>query len=607
VLSEEQIAKMAALLPQKATGTGPACSDRQAWGAADVQAKLKPWVTYAESLLNKPFPAWSDDAYLTYSRTGSRGEGEAMLRDRFAWFDPLVLAECAEAKGRFIALINATITELVKQPTWTLPAHDIDLLSFHQKQFQVELRSADFAHSLAQNLYLLGNWVTPPVRQQAAQAMRARVFDPILQSLKTGLGHGWLKAPSNWNAVCTAGVTGAALAGIDSLAERAVFAASAERSSKFYIEGFPADGYATEGLSYWNFGFSWYAVLRQVMVNNTRGSVDLFAGEKIRAVASFGPNIQMRPGVSAAFGDSLVNTVPDAFTMAYVSEALAAGPPSRLLDMRPGVLIRATQVVMMLFPDVRGAGSASASPPVGTSHWFADAGVLVSRAVAAEDKLAATFKAGGKGGGNGGHSHNDLGSYAIASDTEQPVGDVGKTNYTAKTFSKDRYQIRALSSYGHPVPLVAGQLQRLATDVQLATPVVSLSAAEDVMAIELAPAYAVPALKSLKRTFRHTRAHAGAPSSVSVDDQFEFSSAQSFETALTTLGSWRQGAPDKLLLTGNKRTLEASIEASGPWELVPELIKEEGLSFTRLGIRLKTPSAAGFVRVRFVESASATP
>ena len=206
--------------------------------------------------------------------------------------------------------------------------------------------------------------------------------------------------------------------------------------------------------------------------------------------------------------------------------------------------------------------------------------------------MAASIKA----GGNGNHSHNDIGSYTIALGTEQPTGDPGATVYSAKTFSKERFTIKGINSYGHPVPVVAGQLQRNATQVRpkvLATQFTDLA---DDITIDLAAAYAVPELTHLTRSLRHER---NASGTIVVEDNFEFASPQTFEDALIAPGNWQVREDGQIELWQKSEHLRATIVATAAYTVEPEKVEEEGLSFTRLAIRLTGPAKQGSIRITF--------
>ena len=55
---------------------------------------------------------------------------------------PLVLAECLEGNGRFIPAIAEVMESLVAMPSWTLSAHDAQLLNFHGARYYVDLNAA---------------------------------------------------------------------------------------------------------------------------------------------------------------------------------------------------------------------------------------------------------------------------------------------------------------------------------------------------------------------------------------------------------------------------------------------------------------------------------
>ena len=75
-----------------------------------------------------------------------------------------------------------------------------------------------------------------------------------------------------------------------------------------------------------------------------------------------------------------------------------------------------------------------------------------------------------KGGHNGeSHNHNDLGSYVVTVDGVIVMVDPGSEVYTQRTFSDRRDESDACNSFGHPVPVVAGSLQRVGRDAQTRT------------------------------------------------------------------------------------------------------------------------------------------
>lgn len=596
-LSDSRISAIAEMLSVKQGGIGPVCADRAAWGQLPLASRLAPVLEDAERRLSQAFPAWDNEAYLEYSRNGSRSNGERMMSARKTWIYPLVLAECVEYKGRFLPSIERTLTELSSQPSWTAPAHDTGQRNFKSRNYEVDLFAADLAHDLAQTLYMLGEKIKPEVRQKALAELEARVFAPLRRTFaEGGNDNRWLKLNNNWNAVCLKGSVAAALAVLPDRHDRALFAAAGEHYIGTYLEGFPNDGYSIEGPSYWNYGFSHFAELREVLMHSSSNQLDLFVGPKIRSIALYGQRIEMLPDNIAAFGDASPREKIDRFTLAYSNQALSLGLPIKMqaLPISTSQQVNSAplaRTVGILFARPQAiSGRAESLDPL--RSYFNQVGVLVTRpAPGSGSKLAASIKA----GGNGNHSHNDIGSYTIALGTEQPVGDVGTPPYSRKTFSKaERYSIKAINSYGHPVPVVAGKLQLEATKVTPKVLATRFTSGVDEITLDLTAAYDVAALRALTRTLRHDRAGNGT---VTIEDHFKFDNPQPFENALTTLGNWKQRSDDTLELSQKNQLLLVRIEASAPYDIIGEKIDEDGMRFTRIAIRLKNPQQTGWIRL----------
>lgn len=601
-LDASRIIAVAAWLPERPQGQGPVCADRQAWAGAAADSRLA-WVQgEAQRYLTADFPVWRDDDYLTYTRTGSRAEGERMMNLRSAWLYPLVLAECMQWQGRYLPRIEQTLAELVRQPTWTWPAHDARLTSFKGSHYEVELMSADLANDLAQTLWLLGDRLQPKTREAVLAALETRVFAPLRETLATDGGkrtHWWLRANHNWNAVCLKGVVGAALTVLPARRDRALFAVAGEHYIRNYVSGFTSDGYSSEGPGYWNYGFSHFAGLREILMQATNGHLDLFADAKVRQMALYGARIEMLPGNVAAFGDASPNTRMDSFSLGYASEVLGLGLPQTLktadIPRHPGAnSAPLVQAAIILFSHPAHAGVAGgAAMPDPLRAYFEQVGLLVARpGPAATSALAVSIKA----GGNGNHSHNDIGSYVVALGHEQPTGDPGATRYSAKTFSKERYRIRAINSYGHPVPRIDGALQGEAPRVQWVPPVVTFTPERDDYRLDLRPAYFLPGLLELTRHLTYERSGRGA---VQIEDRFAFDQPHTFEVPLIVTGTWSLRADGSLALRQKNETLRARIESSVPYALVEDRIDEEGKAFTRIAVRLTGRQTAGFIRVRY--------
>ena len=592
-LDPSRIAELAAMLPDKARGFGAPCSDRAAWSAMATNANFKKNLVSAARQIGKDLPPWSDDLYLDYSRTGKRPAGEKMMGSRHGQIRQLVWAECVENKGRFMPDIEKMLIEFAKEPSWTLPAHDHNLTSFKGRDYTVDLGSAQFAHELAQVLWLLGDKISADTRAKVMAALEQRIFSPLRQSFRTGKGNGWLHAEMNWNPVCLSGGVGAALAVLPDRNDRALFAAAGEHYSRYYLAGFTPDGYCGEGMGYWNFGMSHFLLLREQLWQATHGKVDLFDDTKIRNAALYGINLEMVNGVYPAIADCRWGTKPSGEILSYLNRALGLG--LRRYEESSGAVGPGDLVFgpMEIFPNsLRGVKPASqAREGVGLRYFFEQAGVLVCRtAPEATSPMGAVLK----GGHNDEpHNHNDVGSFTFVAGKEAFVADPGGPFvYNNKTFGKERYTaFKLFSSLGHDVPVVAGRAQIPGRQARAKVLATKFSEISDEIAMDIASAYDAQELKKLVRTFVFDR----RADTLSVSDDFEFNRPAAFEVALTTRAEWKQVAPDKIELSAGGERVVAEIHAPCGITITSETIAEDCTPFTRIGLKLNNPLVSGKV------------
>jgi hypothetical protein len=590
-LDPARIAAIEAMLTAEPAGFGHPAADRDFWTNPETLSRVGHPVADAEKLLAEPFPAWSDTLYLDFSRTGRRPPGEAMQRARQLWLRPLVLAECVEDRGRFLPRLAEVLEAYVAEPSWTLPAHDAKLDSFKGRDTFIELRSASFSADLAEALYLLGPRLDPKVRADVMDALTRRCFATVLHTLATGEGNnGWLRDDNNWNAVCLAGVVGAAISALPNRHERAIIVAAGEHYSAHFMSSFHDDGYCTEGGGYWSYGFGHYAILREEILRATGGGIDLFASPKIVNVALYGARFQLNDRLMPPYGDCRYGTRADASLLAYSNTALGLGLPG--LDHEKSLAEGALSTVFM--EPTRAGTPAAVQADVGVRSYFKDVGVLVCRPSSPASRLAVSIKA----GGNGNHSHNDIGSFLINLGRDLQIGDPGGPYaYNNLTFGPKRYTFKILNSYGHPVPVVAGQLQLDATKVAPVVLETRFTDDEDLIRIDLKPAYAVPALVKLVRTLRFDRRGSGT---VNIEDEVEFSEPSAFETALTTRANYEQEDARTLVFKEGAETLHATIDTPAGFTLMREDIAEmDAPVYSRLGVRLTQPVMHAVVRITF--------
>lgn len=585
-LDPERVAAIAAMLPERPEGLGRPIADRAAWERFAAETAEMKILERATALLEEPIPEQPDDLYLEFSRNGNRTRWERVSSQRRGRVSTLVLAECVENKGRFLPAIEAILEALCAERTWVMPAHDAKLTNFHGTQVTIDLGSSGLAWNLATADWLLGDRLQPAIRQRLRERLRHFILDPYLATLDGKRNADWwMHTTSNWNSVCLAGVTGTALAQIESREERARFVAAAERYSRNFLKGFTPDGYCSEGLGYWNYGFGHFVLLSEAVRRATGSKLDLLAQPEAAAPATFAARIQIQSGVSPAFADCGVRAQPDQWSMWLLNRRFRLGLPQyETLAMGRRDSLFAT--MLYCFPD--------SLPPIGEKttvgprirSWFQDAGILISRpAEGSNCRMAVALK-----GGNNAehHNHNDLGSYVVVLGDRAVLLDPGSETYSARTFSARRYESNLLNSYGHPVPVVAGKLQQPGREAVAKVLRTNFTEKSDTLELDLTSAYPVPELVQLKRAFVYSHEGAG---SLTVTDQVELTSPQSFGTALVTLGGWRRLDDGALMVYDVDEAVRVEIDTGGAaYTITAEEIREDAPVLpTRIGIALEQP------------------
>jgi len=601
-----RITEVAALLPPSPAPVGRPAADRAAWTELGARLPLRELLTEADRLVNTAPPAVTDDLYLTYSRTGVRTTYEAVYssrRDRlttFAW------AEALDGRGRYLAAVQREVDAILDERAWTLPAHDANLDNFNGRVVEVDLGAAMRGWSLATVAGWFGEGLGAARLTRLQTELRRRIVDPYLNAIRNGPRGGmwWVHTNSNWNAVCHAGVAGTALAAVPDRTVRAEVLASAEANLPYFVGGFTEDGYCSEGIGYWSYGFGHHALLAEAAFAGTGGALRLLQGEKLARVNAYPAGMEILPRIYPAFSDNTTTVQPANWVAPLARRQLDGGSqPARLPALGWAEIARDQLYISAVRLWTPATPPASATPPQPElRHWFDSAQVLIARATA-------DFGAAIKGGHNDElHNHNDLGSFVVALGATVLLADPGSEVYTARTFSARRYESEVLNSRGHPVPVVAGRLQSTGRAFAAQVRETEWTRARDRLLLDLRGAYEVSSLRRLDREFLCRR---GADEAFVITDDFEFSTPETFGSALITFSPWREISPGLLELgTGNDR-VHVRVETEGGNVAVTATTITENLPGgrqpTRLGLDFTQPLARGRLRVTVTRATPLLP
>jgi len=594
-----RVREIAAMLPPHVTGFGRPITDRAAWDDALARfPELRKIVTQAAKDARRPMPKQPDSLYLEFSRDGNRDHWQTVAESRRGRIAIFTLAECVENKGHFIAPLEQTIAALCAERTWVLPAHDGKLKNFNGQTVDIELGSSMLAVELAEADYLLGDRLSPATRNLIHENLERRIFAPYRDS-ESGKRpeFWWMHLENNWNAVCLNGVTSAALATLDSREQRAWFIAVAEKNIGHYLHGgFTPDGYCVEGLGYWGYGFGNFILLAENVREATGGNVDFLARPQAAQPALFGVRSEIQDGVYTSIADCNPEEKPAPPLMNFICRRFGLDLSAWQTTKLSGTLQQKMATAFMA-PDLPKIPVENDFAELPWRTWFPDSGVLICRP---GPDAPSPFAVAIKGGNNGvNHGHNDSGSFSVVVGTNMVICDPGGEIYTARTFSPHRYDSQVLNSFGHAVPIVAGQLQRTGPGARAVLLFTNFTAGADAISFDLRSAYPVTDLQKLERSFVFQR---GPSPSLKVCDDVTFSTPENFESVLITWGKIRRADKNELEISDGGSGVRVSIDTGGrPYHLRKETIDENTENKRKpihLGIVLDDPVSSAVVTLR---------
>ncbi|NMA46871.1 MAG: hypothetical protein GX945_09955 [Lentisphaerae bacterium] len=585
-LDNQRVAEIAQLLPEKPAGLGRPISDRAAWDRLSAMPEAAGVIKSAEKLIDTAPPELPDELYLEFVQNGNRTRYQSPYGKRTSRISTLLRAECLENQGRFLPTLEQDILIMCDERSWVMPAHDSGLDNFHGKRLYSDLGCTARGKLLAQADWWLQDRLSATVRQRLRDEINRRMLDPYYSVIRTGdlAGHWWAIGGNNWNAVCTANVVITALTLRESVQERAEVLAAMEISNPFFLRGFTPDGYCSEGMGYWNYGFGHFMIMGETVLAATNGKLSIYNDPIIENICAFARNAQIEKGLVPAFADCGINARPSDSVLLLIQRRYPQTLHERVI-VNPFRLDLDTFALSAFGDETPFAEKVAAEGQFPPHSYFQDAGIVIMRSQHPEHgQFGAAIKAGHN---NEQHNHNDVGSFLVTLNGRAYIIDPGAETYTRRTFSRERYVSNMLNSYGHPVPIIAGKLQSTGRNAAGAIIREVFSDDCDHIVIDYKAAYDVPELSKLERSFTFDRKNAR----VEVRDDVVFSSPQSFGSALITYHRIHQRDDGALLIYDGEGGFAVTTQAEGG-ELIyaPEEIENPGRqSPTRLGFNFSKP------------------
>lgn len=520
------------LLPAAGFRPYPALTNRAAWEG--LPATLRSAIIAAgETRLGEPWEILKASVQLGFVRTGNRSDFEAPHAARRHRLGALVLAECAENRGRYLDAIADGAWLVCEETYWGGAAH----LFMQRRGFglpdvtepTVDLGVGETAALLAWTHYLLGDRldaVHPMIRERIRLEIERRVLTPCLDR-DDFWWMGWHRdnrPVNNWNPWCCSNWLACVLLLETDPDRRSRAVHKIMRILDIFIDNCPADGGCDEGPAYWGRAAGSLLECLDLLHTASAGRIDIFREPLVAELGRFVPRTHVHGHWFVNFADAPVRPGIEAVMLwlygRRIGDPALAAFGAWFFQQRPGPPIAGSmsRVLPGLF-HLAGLNDAQARPPLARDVWLDELQVMVARD---RPGTADGFFLAAKGGHNEeSHNHNDVGTLLAYLDGWPLLIDIGVETYTAKTFGPDRYDIWTMQSQWHNLPTVNGEIQ--SNGRAFAARDVHYASTDEAASLQLDLAAAWPAAAGIARWTRTVRLQRGAM--IVVSDDYELTVA----------------------------------------------------------------------------------
>jgi Heparinase II/III-like protein len=446
----------------------------EGWATLLPDSLIKTLVRHGEACLNRPFNDVPASVTLDFFRNGNRTRYENLSFDKRNRLWALVLAESAEGKGRFLDAIVDGIWSISEETFWGASAH-----LFLQKGGNglpdaenpvVDLFAAETAADLAWADYFIGpelDSISPLIRRRIYYEVNRRIFLPMQTAKYDWMGAGNKDAKlNNWDPWIMSNYLTAVLLLEKDEEKRTQHVYQVLQLTDQYINGLGEDGACEEGPTYWGAGPGCVLDVLELLKSASKDRIDIFRSPIVRNMGAYMYKVHIGGNYFVNIGDAHPEVTPEPVMIRRfgieTGDTAMAGFGAWLYALnaygsRMGQQMFHRTRELFDFSDFReisgiyaDAGVAHANFKDVADVWLPDVQLMVSR-------LAGGLFVAAHAGNNGkSHNHNDAGDFVVYADGQPVIIDVGSGTYTARTFSKDRYQLWFNTSAYHNLPTING-------------------------------------------------------------------------------------------------------------------------------------------------------
>jgi len=423
------------------------------------------YIAYGEKFLGKPWATLPATIFSEFRTNGNRENFEKLSFARCRQLAALVMAEIVEGKNRFLPDIINGLIATCEETWWGISAHYGKKVAMPEDH-AVDLFAAETANLMVWTSYMLREQLdkfSPLICQRITKETERRILIPTLEN-----NYWWKSAGMNWNPwICSNWLACVLLAETDR--ERQLDAMEAIfRCLDIFIDAYPEDGGCDEGPGYWDRAAASLSESLNLL-HRVSDNIDVSASPKIAAMGSFLYKTYVGNGYYVNFADALNKTRPNInavypfglymkdqmmcrFAAFLAKEYDFFTQPAALFDKSGNYPALSREI--MLLTQLPSLQKEQPRDALVYDSWFPDLEVITARSKKDSNE---SFYIAAKGGHNDeSHNHNDVGTFTLYAGGEPLLIDVGVGTYTAKTFSKDRYDIWTMQSGYHNLPCING-------------------------------------------------------------------------------------------------------------------------------------------------------
>ena len=409
--------------------------------------------------------------FMLFFETGDRIIFEGEHFKRRSALGSMMVAECIEAKGRFLKKIIDMAWMICEESYWGLPGTKTygEILPDKYRP-DLELFACETGSLLSYLLYIMGDAfgeVSPIIRMRIEREIRERIIIPFLERddfTWMGLGGqtGELWKLSNWTPWCYSNCLLTLLLVETNEENQIAGIKKVMKGLGRFLAGYRSDGGCDEGCGYWSRAAGSVFDCLEMMYQVSGGKIDLFPLPIIKNMGEYIVDCYVGDGYFVNFADAGARVIPEAelvyrYGKRIKSEAMCALGKDFIdtyLKERYYVISQSPMRLLPALFNYRRIKDEPVNTSFGSQKYYDITQVCMVRT---PDRWF--FAA--KGGHNDeSHNHNDVGSFVLYYDSNPIFIDAGCEKYSGKTFSEHRYEIWTMKSDYHNLPKINGISQK---------------------------------------------------------------------------------------------------------------------------------------------------